>query len=228
MGMLGQRKGSVRLGGPRADRPAGARHRPGRHRHLPRGARHLRQPLGRGEPDAAAAGARRAGSRSSASSSSSPTSGSGCRARAPSSRAASSRCWRSAASCAPAPSCCCSTSRPRASRRSSSSRSADTIARLKQEGFTIVLVEQNFHFAASVADRHYVVEHGRVIDMIPQRGARRQHRQAARLPRRLTAVDRMPTEERDSETRTFCALASAVGLADGLGRRWRSTSRSAC
>ncbi|MCD7059341.1 ABC transporter ATP-binding protein [Pelagibacterium xiamenense] len=42
-----------------------------------------------------------------------------------------------------------------------------TIARLKQEGFTIVLVEQNFHFAASVADRHYVVEQGKVIDMIP-------------------------------------------------------------
>ena len=38
-------------------------------------------------------------------------------ARAPSCRAASSRCWRSAASCAPAPTCCCSTSRPRASRR---------------------------------------------------------------------------------------------------------------
>jgi branched-chain amino acid transport system ATP-binding protein len=28
-------------------------------------------------------------------------------------------------------------------------------------------VEQNFRFAATVADRHYVVEHGRVIDMIP-------------------------------------------------------------
>jgi branched-chain amino acid transport system ATP-binding protein len=42
-----------------------------------------------------------------------------------------------------------------------------TIARLKDEGFTIVLVEQNFHFAALVADRHYVVEQGRVIDTIP-------------------------------------------------------------
>ena len=42
-----------------------------------------------------------------------------------------------------------------------------TIARLKREGFTIVLVEQNFRFAATVADRHYVVEQGRVIDMIP-------------------------------------------------------------
>jgi len=37
---------------------------------------------------------------------------------------------------------------------------------LKQKGFTILLVEQNFHFAATLADRHYVVEHGRVIDMI--------------------------------------------------------------
>jgi branched-chain amino acid transport system ATP-binding protein len=40
------------------------------------------------------------------------------------------------------------------------------IRRLKQKGFTILLVEQNFHFAATVADRHYVVEHGQVIDMI--------------------------------------------------------------
>ena len=42
-----------------------------------------------------------------------------------------------------------------------------TLATLKARGFTIVLVEQNFRFAASVADRHYVVEQGRVIDMIP-------------------------------------------------------------
>ncbi|WP_191058953.1 ABC transporter ATP-binding protein [Geminicoccus harenae] len=41
-----------------------------------------------------------------------------------------------------------------------------TIAKLKRAGFTIVLVEQNFRFAASVADRHYVVEQGRVIDTI--------------------------------------------------------------
>jgi len=42
-----------------------------------------------------------------------------------------------------------------------------TIARLKSEGFTILLVEQNFRFAATVADRHYVMENGRVVDMIP-------------------------------------------------------------
>jgi len=41
-----------------------------------------------------------------------------------------------------------------------------TIAKLKTQGFTILLVEQNFRFAATVADRHYVVEHGRVVDMI--------------------------------------------------------------
>ena len=40
------------------------------------------------------------------------------------------------------------------------------IRALKQKGFTILLVEQNFRFAATVADRHYVVEHGRVIDQI--------------------------------------------------------------
>jgi branched-chain amino acid transport system ATP-binding protein len=41
-----------------------------------------------------------------------------------------------------------------------------TIRRLKAQGFTILLVEQNFRFAATVADRHYVVERGRVVDMI--------------------------------------------------------------
>jgi len=41
-----------------------------------------------------------------------------------------------------------------------------TIRRLKSEGFTILLVEQNFRFAATVADRHYVMEHGRVVDEI--------------------------------------------------------------
>jgi branched-chain amino acid transport system ATP-binding protein len=39
-----------------------------------------------------------------------------------------------------------------------------TIAELKQEGFTILLVEQNFRFASTVADRYFVMEHGRVID----------------------------------------------------------------
>jgi len=39
-----------------------------------------------------------------------------------------------------------------------------TIATLKTQGFTILLVEQNFHFAATVADRHYVMEHGRIVD----------------------------------------------------------------
>ncbi len=41
-----------------------------------------------------------------------------------------------------------------------------TIGALKQKGFTILLVEQNFRFAATVADRHYVMEHGKIVDMI--------------------------------------------------------------
>ncbi len=42
-----------------------------------------------------------------------------------------------------------------------------TIREIKQRGYTVLLVEQNFRFAATVADRHYVMEHGRVVDMIP-------------------------------------------------------------
>jgi branched-chain amino acid transport system ATP-binding protein len=45
-----------------------------------------------------------------------------------------------------------------------------TIGRLKQQGFTILLVEQNFRFAQTVADRHYVMENGRVVDMMSNAG----------------------------------------------------------
>jgi branched-chain amino acid transport system ATP-binding protein len=49
-----------------------------------------------------------------------------------------------------------------------------TIRELKSQGFTILLVEQNFRFASTVADRHYVVEHGRVVDMVPNADIGRQ------------------------------------------------------
>ena len=44
----------------------------------------------------------------------------------------------------------------------------------------MVLVEQNFRFAATVADRHYVIEQGRVVDMIANSRAAAQRGQAAR------------------------------------------------
>lgn len=40
------------------------------------------------------------------------------------------------------------------------------LRQLKDKGFTVVLVEQNFRFAAPLADRHYVIEHGRVLEMV--------------------------------------------------------------
>ncbi|PWG74627.1 ABC transporter ATP-binding protein, partial [Enterococcus hirae] len=40
------------------------------------------------------------------------------------------------------------------------------IRKLRAKGFTIILVEQNFRFAAPLADRHYVIEHGRVVEQI--------------------------------------------------------------
>ncbi|HET7848474.1 MAG TPA: ABC transporter ATP-binding protein [Pseudolabrys sp.] len=39
-----------------------------------------------------------------------------------------------------------------------------TIRALKEKGFTILLVEQNFRFASTVADRYYIMEHGRIVD----------------------------------------------------------------
>ncbi|HUL95383.1 MAG TPA: ABC transporter ATP-binding protein [Usitatibacter sp.] len=43
------------------------------------------------------------------------------------------------------------------------------IVKLKERGFTIVLVEQNFRFAAPLADRHYVMEHGKIAESFPAR-----------------------------------------------------------
>jgi branched-chain amino acid transport system ATP-binding protein len=43
-------------------------------------------------------------------------------------------------------------------------RIGEAIKTIKQEGFTVILVEQNLHFARSVADRHYVLDHGVVTD----------------------------------------------------------------
>jgi branched-chain amino acid transport system ATP-binding protein len=43
---------------------------------------------------------------------------------------------------------------------------AEVVRRLREKGYTIVLVEQNFHFAAPLADRHYVVERGRVVETV--------------------------------------------------------------
>jgi branched-chain amino acid transport system ATP-binding protein len=40
------------------------------------------------------------------------------------------------------------------------------ISQLKNQGFTIVLVEQNFRFASTIADRHFVMEQGRIVDMV--------------------------------------------------------------
>ncbi len=45
-------------------------------------------------------------------------------------------------------------------------RIGEIIRQLKTRGYTILLVEQNFHFAATVADRHYVMEDGRVVDSV--------------------------------------------------------------
>ncbi|MFW7340543.1 ABC transporter ATP-binding protein [Pollutimonas sp. H1-120] len=47
-------------------------------------------------------------------------------------------------------------------------RLGQIIRQLKEKGFTILLVEQNFRFAAPLADRMYIVEHGRIVAEIHQ------------------------------------------------------------
>ena len=59
------------------------------------------------------------------------------------------------------------------------------IETLKAKGFTILLVEQNFRFASTIADRHYIVEHGQVIDMIRNAELAAESRQDARVSRGL-------------------------------------------
>ena len=56
------------------------------------------------------------------------------------------------------------------------------IVKLKERGFTIVLVEQNFRFAAPLADRHYVMEHGKIAEILRGVGARIEDRNASRIP----------------------------------------------
>ena len=56
----------------------------------------------------------------------------------------------------------------------------DVIRTLKAKGFTVLLVEQNFRFASTMADRHYVVEHGRIVDAIGN----------AELPRHIDKLHR--------------------------------------
>ena len=69
--------------------------------------------------------------------------------------------------------------------------------RAQAAGFTILLVEQNFRFAATVADRYFVMEHGRVVDgfATPELKA---NSQAARLSRGVIAFENAETEEQGS------------------------------
>ncbi|HPY41374.1 MAG: ABC transporter ATP-binding protein [Thiolinea sp.] len=44
----------------------------------------------------------------------------------------------------------------------------EVLLQLKRKNLTILLVEQNFHFAAPIADRHYVMEHGQIVEEVQQ------------------------------------------------------------
>ena len=165
MGIVGQRTGSVRFEGRELIGLSSERDRARRHRVLPGGARHLRQPRRRGKPAAAAAGEARRACRSTQIFELFPN----LKERLGSSQGtklsggeqqmlAIGRILRTGArlllldepteGLAPV----------------IIQQIGQTIRTLKEQGFTILLVEQNFRFASTVADRYYVMEHGRIID----------------------------------------------------------------
>ena len=196
MGIVGQRTGSVRFEGREL---IGLRLQPDRarrHRVLPGGARHFRQPQRRGKSAAAAGGEAGRPVARRASSSCSRTSRSGsARARAPSSPAASSRCWRSARILRTGARLLLLDEPTEGLAPVIIQQIGKTIRTLKEQGFTILLVEQNFRFASTVADRYYVMEHGRVVDKLRQRRTGRQSRKAARLSRSVNEKCRQRRNE---------------------------------
>ena len=84
-------------------------------------------------------------------------------------------------------------------------RIGEVIRTLKSRGFTILLVEQNFHFAATVADRHYVMEDGRVVDMMSAADVAGEYRQAASLSR---GVDGWVPAISSKSPRSCCSASS--------------------
>ncbi len=165
MGIVGKRKGSARFEGKRDGRPRLRPHRATGRGDLSRGARHLRQPQRARESDAAAAGSPRpAGWTLERIFTLFPNlkerlnSGGGKLSGGEQQMLAIARILRTGArflmldepteGLAPV----------------IIQQIGRTIAELKREGFTILLVEQNFRFASTVADRYYVMEHGQIID----------------------------------------------------------------
>ena len=64
----------------------------------------------------------------------------------------------------------------------------EVVRALREQGYTIVMVEQNFRFAAPLADRFFVMEHGRVSMQFAQSELRVEHGHAARIPGRVNLL----------------------------------------
>ena len=147
---------------------------------------------------------------------------SGARARAAACPAASSRCSRWRASCAPARELLLLDEITEGLAPVIVKTLGRAIRQLKEKGYTIVMVEQNFRFAAPLADRHYVVERGRVVETVTKDELSGAHGYAARISGRVNRSilnDRGASDEK-AINRLVLALACAAWLWPA-GRRWR-------
>ena len=205
-----------------ADSPQVEPHCASGHCLLPRGARHLLQPERLGEPDAAAAK---------------------CRARRTSRRRRSTSCFPISRSARPSQGTKLSGGEQQMLAIARILRTGaklllldepteglapvivqqigNTIRMLRQQGFTILLVEQNFRFAATVADRHYVVEHGQRDRHDPQCRARGEQGEASR-PISVSRIER--SNAMRCEVR---AVMAAVAPLCWRGRRPRPSTATA-
>ena len=94
---------------------------------------------------------------------------------------------------------------------------AEMIRTLKAKGYTIVMVEQNFRFAAPLADRFYVMEHGTIVESFPAAQLRAKEADVARASWSLITHRLSGCNEGDvMKLNKICAALAACGLAFGM------------
>ncbi len=99
----------------------------------------------------------------------------------------------------------------------------DILRQVRDQGTAVLLVEQNLHFATTVADRHYLLAEGRVVETLRQRRGTRARARTARVPRNLTTQWRQLMDKRA----TGAAVVTVALLLSGCGGGGPQSRRTA-